>query len=93
MITWDERKRKQVIKHHGVDLGKLADVLSDPYAIHNSDREHSDTEERWLTIGRSAEYGIVAVIYTFRGEDVRLITARRAERWMVRMYEKQRKRT
>ncbi|NOT49061.1 MAG: BrnT family toxin [Acidobacteria bacterium] len=36
-----------------------------------------------------SEYGLVVVVYTFRGEDIRLITARRAEKWMARLYEKQ----
>lgn len=51
MITWDEKKRKQVIKDHGVDLAKVGDIFDDPFAIHEADQGHGNFEERWLTIG------------------------------------------
>ena len=89
MITWDEKKRRQVIKDHGIDFDKIADIFADPFAIDAADQEQTELEERWLTIARTSEYGLVVVIYTFRDNDIRLITARRAERWMVRLYEKQ----
>lgn len=34
MITWDEKKRRKVIKDHGVDFVKIEDVLDDPNAIY-----------------------------------------------------------
>jgi len=92
MITWDERKRKLVIKDHGIDLGKIADAFEDPFAIYEADQGHEDLEERWLTIAKTSIYGLLVVIYTFRGDDIRLITARRAEKWMARLYEEQRNR-
>jgi uncharacterized DUF497 family protein len=45
-VTWDEKKRKQVIKDHGVDLARIEDVLDDPFAIDFSDADHSAEEER-----------------------------------------------
>lgn len=93
MITWDENKRKQVIKDHGVDFAKLADAFSDPLAIIEQDVQHSLNEERWLMIAKSAEYGLTVVVYTFREDDVRLVTARRAEKWMTGLYERQRNRS
>jgi len=92
MVTWDEKKRKQVIRDHGVDFARIADVFQDPFAIIERDLAHSDAEERWLAIARSSEYGILGVVYTFRDQQIRLITARRAEKWMTRLYEKQRDR-
>ncbi len=92
MITWDDQKWRQVIKDHGVDFKKVVDVFNDQFAITLEDCEHDDFEERWLMIGRSSEYGLVSVVYTFHGDDFRLITARRAEKWMARLYEQQRKR-
>ncbi len=92
MITWDDNKRRQVIKDHKVDFEKVVDVFSDQFAITSENYQHDDSEERWLMIGRSSEYGLVSVVYTFRGDDFRLITARRAEKWMARLYEQQRKR-
>ncbi len=92
-VTWDEKKRKQVIKDHGIDFGKIADVFDDPFALVEEDLGHSGTEERWMAIAKSYEYGLIGVVYTFRDDDIRLITARRAEKWMARLYEKQRDRS
>ena len=92
MITWDEKKRLRVIKDHGIDFEKIVDVFADEFAITSENYEHNDSEERWLMIGRSSKYGLISIVYTFRGDDFRLITARRAEKWMARLYEKQRKR-
>ena len=92
MITWDEKKRRRVIKDHGVDFKKISNVFDDSFAIYSNDFDHNYSEERWLIIAKSAEYGLVAVTYTFRNGDTRLITARRAEKWMRRLYEQQRNR-
>ena len=89
MITWDERKRRKVIRDHAVDFGKAGDIFDDPFAIDLADDIHGNLEERWSRIGNTAEYGLIIVIYTFRGDDIRFITARKAEKWMVRIYEKQ----
>jgi len=93
MITWDEKKRKKVIKDHGIDFEKVGELFDDQFAIYIEDHEHEDFEERWLIIARSSEYGLVLAVYTFHGEDIRLITARRAEKWMERLYEQQRNQT
>ncbi len=92
MITWDEKKRKQVIKDHGVDLARLSEVLEDPFAIFADDTMHSHDERRMMVIDKHAEYGLVMAIFTAIDDEIRFITARRAERWMVREYEKQRRR-
>ena len=92
MIIWDESKRKKVIRDHGIDFRKLEDLFDDPFAVQYDDPKHSASEERWIIIAKSSEYGLVAAVYTFQDEDIRYITARRAEKWMARLYEKQRNR-
>ena len=92
MITWDEKKRIQVIKDHGVDLARLSEVMEAPFAIFADDTMHSQHERRMMVIGKHSEYGLVMAVFTSRDDEIRLITARRAERWMVREYERQRRR-
>ncbi len=94
MFTWDDKKRKQVIKDHGVDLAKIADLFEDTHAVEFEDFAHStDDEVRFNIIGLSGAYGLIFVTYIFADDGtVRLITARRAEKWMVSEYEKNRKR-
>jgi len=94
MFSWDEKKRKQVIKDHGVDLSKIDDAFFDPGAVEFEDFAHStDDETRLNLIAFCALYGLIFITYSFTDNDeVRLITARRAEKWMVTEYEKNRKR-
>lgn len=94
MFVWDDLKRKKVIEEHGIDFDVISDVFEDPFSIDFENAEHSDEDEiRYGVIGKSAEYGLIVLIYTVTDDDdIRFITARRAEKWMVREYEKQRKR-
>ncbi len=93
MFIWDERKRKQVIREHAVDFEKIKDVFEDAFSIDFIDDEHStETEIRHGVIGKTAAYGLITATYTVVDETIRLITARRAENWIAREYEKRRKR-
>ena len=76
MIIWDERKRRKVLKDHGVDIAKIEDMLDDPFAIDYEDDEHSNAEDRRVLIGKTAMYGLVAIIYIVRGENTHCVTAR-----------------
>ncbi|HEX8737195.1 MAG TPA: BrnT family toxin [Pyrinomonadaceae bacterium] len=93
MFVWDESKRERVIKEHGVDFDGITDIFADPFSIDYEDYEHSeDDETRYGKIGKTVEFGLVVLIYSVRDEEIRFITARRAEKWMVNEYEQQRKR-
>lgn len=94
MITWDETKRERVIKDHGIDLDEIKDVFDDAYGLYLEDFEHStESEARFNVIGMTSKYGLIFAAYAYANEnDIRLITARRAENWMVKEYEKLRKR-
>lgn len=94
MFEWDEAKRKQVINDHGVDFAKIADIFDDPYSVGYEDAEHStDAEIRFAIIGLTSNYGLVYATYLYtNGSTIRFITARRAENWMVKEYEENRKR-
>ncbi len=88
MFVWDESKRRKVIEDHRVDFVLLLDVFDDAFGIYREDTEHSDDEIRYSVIGFTAEYGLVFAVFTYTDdEEVRLITARRAEKWMVKQYE------
>ena len=94
MFVWDESKRQKVIQEHSIDFDFIFDVFEDPFAVDFEDSEHSDeTETRWGIVGQTAQYGLIVLIYTIvEPDDVRFITARRAEKWMVTKYEENRKR-
>ncbi len=88
MFVWDESKRRKVIREHKVDFALLIDVFDDPFGIYQEDLEHSDDETRYSVVGLTAEYGLIFAIFIYtNNNEVRLITARRAEKWMVKQYE------
>ncbi len=89
MFVWDKSKRLKVIENHRVDFDLMLDVFDDPFGIYQEDSEHSDDEIRYSVIGLTAEYGLVFAVFTYTADEkVRLITARKVEKWMVKKYEK-----
>lgn len=62
-FQWDERKNLSNIKKHGISFEEAAYVFSDIDMISLFDEEHSDTEERWISIGKIKNHGII-VVYT-----------------------------
>jgi uncharacterized DUF497 family protein len=55
------------------------DPVADPVAITVVDDESDPLEQRFVTLGVDAAGRILVVVYTWRGEDIRLISARPAE--------------
>lgn len=55
-------------KHDGVRFSEAATVLADPLALTVFDVNHSHDEERWFTLGRSAEGKLFAVSHTFEAQ-------------------------
>jgi len=74
---WDPRKAAANLKKHGVDFADAATVLHDEQAI--TVRDDEGDEERYVTIGMDALGNVLVVVYTWRGERPRLISARRAK--------------
>ncbi|MCU0238955.1 MAG: BrnT family toxin [Pyrinomonadaceae bacterium] len=93
MFVWNESKRKKVIREHKIDFALIFDVFEDSFAIDFEDYEHSiEPEIRYGIIGQTAEYGLIMLNYTIlENDDVRFITARKAEKWMVKKYEQTRR--
>ena len=73
---WDRRKAAANRKKHGVDFADAATVLHDEEAI--TVREDEGGEERYVTIGMDALGNVLVVVYTWRGDRPRLISARKA---------------
>jgi uncharacterized DUF497 family protein len=95
-FTWDEEKAEAVEAEHGVAFARLIDVFGDPYAVEFVDEAHSTADEtRYAIVGLTARYGLVYLVFTEAeagvGLELRFITARRAEPWMVEEYEENRR--
>lgn len=76
---WNPDKARTNQRKHRIDFADAVAVFSDDQAITIPDDEHS-TEERYGTIGIDAFGRILVVIFTWRGDRIRLISARKATR-------------
>jgi hypothetical protein len=88
VVEWDREKAEANLAKHGVDFADAATVLSDDLALTRRD-DHAG-EERFVTLGVDALGRVLVVVFTWRGETVRLISARRANASERRQYEKDR---
>lgn len=75
-FEWDPEKALTNRKKHGIAFPDAVEVLSDDHAITIED--HTSQEQRHITIGRDSLGRILVVVYTWRGESIRIISARRA---------------
>jgi uncharacterized DUF497 family protein len=84
---WDSAKAAANLTKHRVSFDEAASVFLDPHAITFRDPDHSDNEERDITIGRSARRRVLFVAHANRSGRIRIISARRATRREQRQYE------
>ena len=85
-IVWDPTKAKANLRKHGIRFSDAEGVLFDPNAFTEED-ENVDGEQRFVSIGLDPLGRLLVVIYVFRGDDVRLISVRRATRRERQAYE------
>jgi len=78
-------KARANLRQHGVRFADAVTALEDARAI--SVRDEGQHEERLISIGMDSLGRILVVVYTWRDERVRLISARRATRREARQYE------
>jgi uncharacterized DUF497 family protein len=83
---WDPAKARANFAKHGVRFADAATVLEDDLALTIRD-PLSEDEERWITLGRDGRGRLLVVVYTWRGENVRLISARVATARETNEYE------
>lgn len=84
---FDPKKDAANLKKHGVSLSEGDGVLNDPLAITVED-ESAEGEQRFVTIGMNVFGSLMVVVYTPRGDEVRIISVRKADPKERRAYEK-----
>lgn len=86
-ITWNSVKAKSNRLKHRVFFSEVEPVFYDQNAISFEDLA-SKGEARYVVIGLDALARIVVVVYTYRGNTIRLISARKASKSEQKVYEK-----
>ena len=85
-FQYDPTKATGNLRKHGVSFADAEGVFMDPLALHRVDPD-SEGEERFVAVGTGNTGHLLVVVYTLRGEAIRLISARRATPREKRYYE------
>ncbi len=85
---WDEGKARANVRDHSIDFADAATVFDDDFALTVPD--DTTPEERYDTLGMDAMGRLLVVVYTWRGDRIRIISARKATKTEHRYYDKER---
>jgi uncharacterized protein len=91
-FEWDPIKAKENGRKHRISFDRAAEVILDPLTVSVSDEEHSEHEERWVSIGKDRRGSVLILIHTFlevSAEEcrIRIISARKANKRETNQYE------
>jgi uncharacterized DUF497 family protein len=90
-FEWDPNKAEENLRKHGVSFStEGVAVFSDDYAVTVSDEESDPNERRFITLGLGGKGRVLVVAYCYRGDRIRLISARQANAGESRQYQEQR---
>lgn len=90
-FEWNEGKAAANLLKHGISFELASSIFNDPRILTLADTTHSESEERWLSIGLATN-GVpmtVSYLWTDLGAGlikIRLISARRSTASEIRHY-------
>jgi uncharacterized DUF497 family protein len=79
-FEWDDEKAKGNHRKHRVSFEEASTVFGDPLALTIPDPLHSEEQDRFITLGESHGRRLLVVVFTERGDKIRIISARVATR-------------
>lgn len=85
-VVWDPQKARANLRKHGIRFADAEGALFDPHAITREDPT-AEGEQRFVSVGLDHLARALVLVYAYRGENIRLISARRATRKEGRQYE------
>jgi uncharacterized DUF497 family protein len=82
-FEWDPEKAKINFKKHKVNFEHSATIFKDPQAISIFDDDHSEKEDRWVSMGLASNGVLLIVHHTYKQIDdqtivIRIISSRKA---------------
>jgi uncharacterized DUF497 family protein len=86
-FEWDLRKARSNLAKHGVAFEEASTIFGDSLSLTIPDPEHSYMERRHITMGTAFNGKMLVVVHTDRGDNIRIISARRASRRERKFYE------
>jgi hypothetical protein len=81
-FSWDVRKDRENQLKHGISFEEASTAFADENARLKHDPDHSQQEDRFILLGFSAKLRILVVAHSYRadGNQIRIISARKATR-------------
>lgn len=91
-FDWDPDKDQQNRRKHRFSFRHAATVFRDPFMLSVYDDEHSEDEDRWITLGLDSSGILRVIVHTFEQStpesmSIRIISARAATAAEARQYE------
>ena len=86
-FEWDPRKAEINLRKHGVSFTEAGTIFGDELAITVPDPDHSDDEDRYITIGWSDRRRLLIASHIDRGDKIRIISARELTKTERKEYE------
>jgi uncharacterized protein len=84
MPTWDESKRRDNLRDHGLDF-EGAEAIWDNFTVTREDIRERYGEKRLVTFGL-LNGEVVVLVHTDRDDDMHIISLRRTEKYEARYY-------
>ena len=86
-FEWDDEKAISNLRKHRVSFDEAATIFNNPRISTISDPDHSEAEERYISLGKSILMRLLSVVHSYRKERIRLISARKATKSEKKTYE------
>ena len=92
-FEWDQKKARSNLRKHKVSFERAATIFRDPNLLSIPDDEHSEFEERWITMGLDETGNLLVLSHRFESlspevSRIRIISARKGTRKETEQYEK-----
>ena len=87
IFEWDPQKAKSNLERHGVSFEEASTAFQDTLSLTIDDPLHSIDEERLILIGMSQKNRVLVVVHTERGDNIRIISARKTNKKEREYYE------
>lgn len=75
-FEWDINKSRENEQKHRISFEEAVSIFCDPIAVYFEDEEHSTFEHRSKIIGTTSQGKMLVVVYTERGNKIRIISSR-----------------
>jgi uncharacterized DUF497 family protein len=90
-FEWDPNKSKLNLRKHKISFERSTQIFLDPLAVSIFDTDHSENEDRWITLGKDRNEVLLIVIHTFLQNAnnqcrIRIISARKATKNEIKQY-------